>query len=904
VKAQSAEQSDRDKGKALALVFTPRGVLKVQPSANVEDGVTDPLVAKRLADAFDEGPGVGLWRLGAAEVETDLPPTWAFWRRLGREAVAAVCSEIDLETRRDAIDPKASSVSLQELLDSAPMMEGGEYLSIEALHRLWDATLEAFREEARRSPGSIQSLLAAKSPAWNVVGRVHFHLAENKRDPERPFAFLATYTTTLTAQGKPQHRPLGQAIRESSSARDKNRLLTLLAPVQQAASRSNLIRTLSDSGDLFQPLAWTPREAHRFLVEVPALEESGVVVRLPDWWKPKNPLRAQVTVAVGNRAPSSIGLDAMLDFTVRLTVDGQELSAAELRALRSSTEGLVLLKGKWVEVDQEKLDQVLAHWRTVEQQAGEGLSFIDGMRMLSGAMIGATAVDAPSREWVGVEAGQWLGQLLGELRTQGVAIEVGSGLCADLRPYQRDGLQWLWQLTRLKLGACLADDMGLGKTLQVLALLVLMKEKGQLRAPALLVVPASLIANWQSEAERFAPGLRLFIAHPSAGPVAELSTLPQAALRNSDVVVTTYGAVHRYAWIVEQSWSLVVLDEAQFIKNPAIKQTRAVKALRSEGRIALTGTPVENQVGDLWSIFDFLNPGLLGSAKDFTAFIKRTHSHGSLRALVRPYILRRLKTDRSIITDLPDKTELNAYCGLSKRQAALYQDSVDSLREQLQQVDGMKRRGLVLAYLTRFKQICNHPSQWLGDGAYAPDESGKHGRLRELCEVIASRQEKVLVFTQFRDMTAPLARWLEEIFGRAGLVLSGETAVNRRRELVKRFQEDEQVPFFVLSLKAGGTGLNLTAASHVIHFDRWWNPAIENQATDRAFRIGQLKNVLVHKLICRGTIEERIDALIESKRGLAAEVLEGGDGPRFTELGDEELMKLVALDIRNARSDD
>jgi SNF2 family DNA or RNA helicase len=328
-----------------------------------------------------------------------------------------------------------------------------------------------------------------------------------------------------------------------------------------------------------------------------------------------------------------------------------------------------------------------------------------------------------------------------------------------------------------------------------------------------------------------------------------------------------------------------------------------VKTLKSLGRIALTGTPVENRVGDLWSIFDFLNPGLLGSAKDFTAFIKRSDSYGPLRELVRPYILRRLKTDRSIISDLPEKTELRAYCGLSKRQAALYQESVDSLRAGLAGLDGIERRGTVLAYLMRLKQICNHPSQWLGDGVYKPDESAKYARLRELCEVIASRQDKVLVFTQFREMTGPLSTWLGDIFGRPGLVLSGQTAVKQRSELVRRFQEDEQVPFFVLSLKAGGTGLNLTAASHVIHFDRWWNPAIENQATDRAFRIGQKKNVLVHKLVCRGTIEERIDALIESKQGLAAEVLESGAEARLTELSDEALMKLVALDIRAAREE-
>lgn len=349
----------------------------------------------------------------------------------------------------------------------------------------------------------------------------------------------------------------------------------------------------------------------------------------------------------------------------------------------------------------------------------------------------------------------------------------------------------------------------------------------------------------------------------------------------------------------------MILDEAQAIKNPEAKQTRAAKRLGAQARIALTGTPIENRLGDLWSIIDFINPGLLGSAKEFTRYTKRLadephNPYGPLRDLVRPYILRRLKTDRSVIADLPEKTEVKAFCQLGRTQAALYQQAVEELAAQLDDAEGIRRKGVVLAFLMRFKQICNHPSQWLGDGAWAEEDSGKWARLRELCEVVAAKQEKVLVFTQFREVTAPLAAFLGGVFGRPGLVLHGETAVRKRTELVARFQEDESVPFFVLSLKAGGAGLNLTAASHVVHFDRWWNPAVENQATDRAFRIGQTKNVLVHKFVCRGTVEEKIDALIESKKQLAQELLEGGAELNLTELGDEELLSLVALDLNAA----
>jgi len=358
----------------------------------------------------------------------------------------------------------------------------------------------------------------------------------------------------------------------------------------------------------------------------------------------------------------------------------------------------------------------------------------------------------------------------------------------------------------------------------------------------------------------------------------------------------------------EIRWRLLILDEAQAIKNPSAKQTKAVKSLQAQARIALTGTPVENSLSDLWSIFDVINPGLLGSSKQFAAYtkalaIRSENPYGPLRDLVRPYILRRMKTDRSVISDLPDKTEVKAYCQLSRKQAALYARAVEDLARQLEEADGIQRKGLVLSMLMRLKQICNHPSQWLHDDGWTEAQSGKLMRLRAIAETVAARQEKLLLFTQFREATAPLAAFLAGVFGRSGLVLSGTTAVKQRRDLVQRFQEDEAVPFFVLSLKAGGTGLTLTAASHVVHFDRWWNPAVENQATDRAFRIGQKRNVLVHKFVCRGTVEERIDEMIESKQGVSDALLAGGGEIGLTEMTDEALLRLVSLDLATAMTE-
>ena len=616
-----------------------------------------------------------------------------------------------------------------------------------------------------------------------------------------------------------------------------------------------------------------------------------------------------VAVRIGSESSGMLGLDALLDFRIEVAVGGDSLTEKEIKRLLAGPDGLVFLKGRWVEVDGQKLSEALAHWERMKKSvADEGISFAEGMRLLAGASADLDSPENPEvAAWSFVEAGAWLRKLLEQLRSP-EAIESalpGRELRATLRHYQESGVRWLRLLTGLGLGACLADDMGLGKTIQVLGLLLLLhKQKAR---PSLLVLPASLLANWKTEIERFAPSLRVRFLHPSFGPLA---SGPAAAeeLTDTDAVLTTYGMVARQPWLESVSWTLLVLDEAQAIKNPGARQTRAVKRLRAKARIALTGTPVENRLSDLWSLFDFLCPGLLGSLARFSAFAKelekkQTERFLPIRNLVRPYILRRLKTDTSVIADLPDKPVMPAWCGLTKEQAALYRSIVDDLADSLHGQDGIQRRGMVLAALLRLKQTCNHPSQLRGDGRWEPSASGKFARLREIGEEIASRQDRALVFTQFREMTEPLAGFLAGVFGRPGLVLHGQTRVAERQKLIEAFQTDDGPPFFVLSLKAGGTGLNLTAASHVIHFDRWWNPAVENQATDRAFRIGQKKNVLVHTFICRGTVEEKIDELMQQKTALAQDLLGAGGDAILTEMSDEELLSTVSLDIERARAE-
>jgi non-specific serine/threonine protein kinase len=375
-------------------------------------------------------------------------------------------------------------------------------------------------------------------------------------------------------------------------------------------------------------------------------------------------------------------------------------------------------------------------------------------------------------------------------------------------------------------------------------------------------------------------------------------------------VITTYTLVRREQWPRQVDWRLVVLDEAQAIRNAGSAQSKAVRQLRSAGRVILTGTPVENHLGDLWSLFDFCVPGLLGSITQFRNFVKAVQKGAAddrmagLRRLVKPYILRRMKSDPRIVPDLPDKTELTVACGLSQKQAVLYDKIIADVTRALESSEGMQRRGLILSLLMRLKQLCNHPDQYLGRQVFEPGESGKFQVLRQICETIREQQGKVLVFTQFQSLCDPLAAYLATVFQKPGLVLHGEVPVKRRRELVTSFQEREELPFFVISLKAGGSGLNLTAASHVIHFDRWWNPAVENQATDRAYRIGQKRNVLVHKLVCQGTLEERIDATLREKQQLADNVLQEGGEKLLTEMSNDELLRFVSLDMTRAIDED
>lgn len=839
----------------------------------------------KWGEAFAENRYQALFEIGFEDRPVLAGPSFLWLYQLSATYLRALTNLPELELARENAVPICSDDDERSLLYSLPFGIGTEYVDKTWIGHIWEELTNAFSESIRNYEGNVSLFLTEKSQQLRVPERIFFHLVDSPDSAGYPFAFLCTYATKLP-DGSVRHMPLSYALEEFKGQREK--LLTLLSCLNRASEVCPVIGTFVESGELFHPLGLTSEEAYEILKSVAAIEETGILCRVPNWWK-QHASSVQMQVTLGSTKPSMLGFDAILSMRPSLTVDGIRLTEADIHHLLTQTEGLAFLKGKWVEVNHQRLQELLERMTAYE---GE-VSLLDALRMQAGIKDANEEVDIGPL----VTNGKWLGDLLYRLRQPSSvrSRRVPKEVHARLRQYQKTGYSWLDYMYELGFGACLADDMGLGKTLQVLTFLQKLYDENP-QARILLVVPASLLGNWEKEAEKFTPGLPIVILH---GLTAKNLALQ---MRENPVflTVTTYGMVGRMDELQNMEWDCVILDEAQAIKNPGTKQTRSIKKLHTLHRIAMTGTPIENELGNLWSLFDFLNKGLLGSSEEFRKFSKKletqTEGYEKLKNMVSPFILRRLKTDKNIISDLPDKLEQIDYVSMSKKQVVLYRKQVAELEKILSTVEGMQRRGIVLAYITKLKQICNHPDQFLGQEAYAPEDSGKFAMLREICNTIYEKRERVLVFTQYREIIDYLERYLETIFGRKGLVLHGGTRVKKRAELVEKFNGEEYIPFMILSVKAGGTGLNLTAANHVIHFDRWWNPAVENQATDRAFRIGQDKNVMVHKLVCEGTIEEKIDALINSKKDLAENVIGGGGENWITELGDKEILNLMRLD--------
>jgi hypothetical protein len=642
-------------------------------------------------------------------------------------------------------------------------------------------------------------------------------------------------------------------------------------------------------------LALDTAGAFRFLRQAaPMLAAAGFGVLLPKWaGKAKLGLRlttrAQDGEGSGAAASSGFDLRSLVDFRWDLAIGDETVDEAELEELARLKTPLVRLRGQWVELDERQLQAALEFLRHPRRGT---MTAAEAMR----AVIHAGDDALPLLD---VDADGAFGDLLsGEADRRLTPVGTPDGFVGRLRPFQERGLAWLTFMNDLGLGAVVADSMGLGKTISVLALLVHERGDGA-PGPTLLVVPMSLVGNWQREAAKFAPKLRVYVHHGTGRHRDD--DLVRAAAR-ADLVVTTYGTAARdAAMLARVDWERVVCDEAQALKNSGTRQARAIRGIPARTRIALTGTPVENHLMELWSILEFANPGLLGPRaafrERFAVPIERDGDEAAalaLRRATRPFVLRRLKTDKAIISDLPEKQEIKVYCNLTAEQASLYQATLDDMLARIAESEQEQRRGLVLATMARLKQVCNHPAQLLGDGSRLPGRSGKLERLEEICAQVVEQGEKALVFTQYAEFGAMLRPYLAARLERPVLWLHGGTSRRQRDELVRRFQEDADPAVFLLSLKAAGTGLTLTAANHVVHLDRWWNPAVEDQATDRAFRIGQTKNVQVRKLICVGTLEERIDEMIDRKKALAESVVGSGED-WLTELSVAELREVLRL---------
>ncbi|MFP4439279.1 MAG: DEAD/DEAH box helicase [Chloroflexaceae bacterium] len=737
--------------------------------------------------------------------------------------------------------------------------------------------------------------------AGDDVFRITFRLeppAEAEQPWELTYLLQATDEPSLLVPVKDIWRERGAAFTylDRRFEHPQERLLTglgfaarLFPPLQNSLRQAAPDRATLDT-----------TEAFTFLKEAtPLLEQSGFGVLVPAWLQGKGArLQAKAQVKTPPNEKGVLSFEKMISFSWELALGDQPLDLAEFERLVALKMPLVQVRGQWVVLDPEHMQQALRFFK----QRGGSMSLIEALRLGLG---GDGQVLPPGVEVAGVEAEGWLGEALRGLSNpqQLDLLPPPDGLQATLRPYQVRGYSWLAFLQRFGLGACLADDMGLGKTVQTISLLLHDREQEAQPAPTLLVCPTSVIGNWQREVQRFAPALRVLVHQGTGRPQGD--PFVQAA-QEHDLVLTSFPLLARDRdTLTGVEWGAVVLDEAQNIKNAGTKQAQAARALTAPTRIALTGTPVENRLTELWSIMAFLNPGYLGNEtafrRDFARPIERTGDENAtarLRRLTAPFILRRLKTDKTIIADLPDKIEKKEYCRLTPEQATLYESVVRDALQQIENADteenAIQRKGLVLAMLMKLKQVCNHPAQFLKDGSAFADRSGKLARLSELLEEIYAAGDRVLIFTQFAELGEMLRLHLSERLYEDVLFLHGGTKARERDGLVRRFQAPGGPTVFILSIKAGGTGLNLTAANHVVHFDRWWNPAVENQATDRAFRIGQQRNVEVHKFVCTGTLEERIDEMIESKRTLAEQVL-GSDESWLTSLSTNQLRDLVAL---------
>lgn len=811
--------------------------------------------------------------------------------------------------KRELLNQELERASLASYLDE---------LSSNWLDEQFAHFTQLFKNEIVNYPRAITDYYQEKGLSFAVSGQIFFHLAESKLEPY-PFAFMASYTEL--ENGRVQHYALAHALEKYKH--DQAYILQLISSLSTLEKESSLIRKLMSTGELFQPIYFTDEEAYQFLQELELYERVGIRAKVPRWWtRVHQPAKVQLKVETG----AAFSKDKLLAFRPEIEYNGITVSPDELEEFLHMSEGLHAFKETWIEVDHKRITELLAKANDLHEQTRGGLSLLDSLQLAT-----------KNQDFLDISCVlNYFKQALNKLTTC-ENYTVPSTLHARLRAYQLQGYQWLRAMDKLNLGVILADDMGLGKTLQIIAYLDALrtqKESSALAtgdgndgneaplangaddalAPAaapvtaddapvlaqksaarsqqkvLIVMPSSLLANWEEELKKFAPYAPFVTYHGKTRTIGPFITL------------TSYGMLKREAALLQQQWDVVILDEAQAIKNTSSQQAKAVKVLHSRMKIALTGTPIENDLMDLFSIFDFILPGYLGSAYSFQKYARmletKTHGYQQLQQATAPFIMRRVKTDKAIIHDLPKKMEHKEYIDLTPKQAALYRKTLAAFKKAIEDTTNQTdRRGMIFTTLTHLKQITNHPSQYSGNDVYKPSESGKFIRLAQLVEEIYNARERVLIFTQYKEIIPHLSAFLCDTLGRSvqPLVLHGGVNPQARQNVVNAFNGDSYHPFMILSLRAGGVGLNLTGANHVIHFDRWWNPQIEKQASDRAYRIGQTKDVMVHYFICRQTLDMSIDALLEKKKELSTSAIAENKAPSLTTLSNKELFEFFGL---------
>lgn len=886
------------------------------------------LVRQRFVPALHRAAGGrlrGFWRVVLDDAATSrrlsdliesMPPVCRSVRSPRGSAQASELVENFLWTLTDAVVRRC--IGEDEIADSLRFTSSESQASPAAR---WlasvvgdDPWVVCEREEANTLHETIAAWLGKLEPdslAYGVRTCLRLHVPEDAPDTLTSTASDngdPSWKLTVHAQARHDPQLIIDADRLADQPGDDPRLLPrpftdarrqLREDLHQAAQHVPALAPCAEPGG-----PWECRlnlaEAYTFLKEAaPRLEAEGIRIFQPQGWRAgRSRLQLWLDLSPAEDAPlneSRIGLDALVRYNWRVAIGDEELTPEEWQALTEAKLPLVRFRGDWLEMNPA---QLRAAGDFVRRHPDGRMTVFEALRQTYIVEEAETGVPV-----AGMRGQGWVELLLNstESNHRVESVPVPAAFHGVLRPYQREGLDWLAFLGRLGMGACLADDMGLGKTIQLIALLLHERENPAAPpGPTLLIVPMSLVGNWHREIVRFAPSVRILIHH-GLGRLTGETFVEEAGTH--DVVVSTYGLAHRdHEFLSRVNWHRIALDEAQNIKNPSAKQSAAVRSLPAVHRVALTGTPLENRLAELWSIIDFLNPGYLGGPREFrrrfAAPIEKQKDQQRatrLRQLIRPFVLRRLKSDPHIVEELPPKLEMTVFCNLTREQAALYDAVVKDMLAQIDDAGGMRRRGLILATLVKLKQICNHPAHYLSDGSPLPHRSGKCERLTEMLEEVLAEGDRALVFTQFREMGSLLQAHLHRTLGSPILFLHGGTPERERNRLVERFQSGNgEAPVFLLSLKAGGFGLNLTAANHVFHFDRWWNPAVEDQATDRTHRIGQTRQVQVHKFVSIGTLEERIAAMMEEKRNLAERIIGSGE-EWLTELSTDALRELFAL---------